>query len=461
MFEKETYVERRKILKNKFESGVILFLGNEESPMNYPANPFGFRQDSTFLYYWGLDFPGLAALIDIDQNEEMIFGYDFTVDDIIWMGPQKTMAERAQAVGVKQTFAIEALDERIKGALKNNRTIHFLHQYRGENIIKLNKMTGIPNTLVKESASIQLIKTVVAQRSVKSDEEVQQIEMALDISYKMNEIAMKFSEPGKYEREIYGTVEGLVLSAGSHVSFPVIFSIHGEILHGHSHDNLMKEGDILVLDSGAESPLHYASDITRTFPVSGKFAPLQKDVYNVVLSAQEEAIEMMVPNIPYSEVHIHAAMVIAEGMKQLGFMKGNTEDAVRAGAHALFFPHGLGHMMGLDVHDMENLGENYVGYDEGTQRSEQFGLAYLRLARKLQPGFVITVEPGVYFIPELIAQWKTQNKHADFIDYEKVVANQDFGGVRIEDNVLVTESGHRVLGKKIAKSVEDVEGWCV
>lgn len=460
MFKADTYIQRRKKLKEKIKSGVLFFLGNEESPMNYPSNPFGFRQDSTFLYYWGLDFPGLAAIIDVDQEEEVIFGCDYTVDDIIWMGPQKTMIEKARQIGVKQTQPPESLEGKIKEALQKNRVIHFLSQYRPENIIHISKLTGIPNALVNESASTELVKAVVAQRSIKSNEEVEQIEAALDISYEMNKVAMKLSKPGIYEREVYGAIEGLVLSAGSHVSFPVIFSIHGETLHGHSHENLMKEGDILVLDSGAESPLHYASDITRTFPVSGKFTGIQKDVYNIVLSAQEKAIEMMAPKVPYKEVHIQVARIIADGMRQLGFMKGNTEDAVFAGAHALFFPHGLGHMMGLDVHDMENMGEDYVGYDEETERSDQFGLAYLRLARKLQPGFVVTVEPGIYFIPELIDQWKAENKHTDFIDYEKIEANKGFGGIRIEDDVLVTEDGHRVLGKSIAKTVEEVEAWC-
>jgi len=460
MFKADTYIQRRKKLKEKIKSGVLFFLGNEESPMNYPSNPFGFRQDSTFLYYWGLDFPGLAAIIDVDQEEEVIFGCDYTVDDIIWMGPQKTMIEKARQIGVKQTQPPESLEGKIKEALQKNRVIHFLSQYRPENIIHISKLTGIPNALVNESASTELVKAVVAQRSIKSNEEVEQIEAALDISYEMNKVAMKLSKPGIYEREVYGAIEGLVLSAGSHVSFPVIFSIHGETLHGHSHENLMKEGDILVLDSGAESPLHYASDITRTFPVSGKFTGIQKDVYNIVLSAQEKAIEMMAPKVPYKEVHIQVARIIADGMRQLGFMKGNTEDAVFAGAHALFFPHGLGHMMGLDVHDMENMGEDYVGYDEETERSDQFGLAYLRLARKLQPGFVVTVEPGIYFIPELIDQWKAENKHTDFIDYEKIDANKGFGGIRIEDDVLVTEDGHRVLGKSIAKTVEEVEAWC-
>lgn len=460
MFSTDTYKARREGLKAQIESGLILILGNEESPMNYPGNPFPFRQDSSFLYYFGIDAPGFAGVIDVDQGEEFLFGYDFTVDDIIWMGPQKSLAEKAKEVGVAIAQPTESLEPMIKTALQKNRTIHFLPQYRGEGVVHINKLTGIPNSLVNESASIALVQAVVAQRSLKSDEEVAEIEKALEISYDAYRLAMKMAKPGLIEQEVYGQVEGLTLSRGSRVSFPVIFSVHGETLHNHHHHNEMKDGDILVLDSGAESPLHYACDITRTFPVNGKFSPIQKDIYEIVLAANEQAIGMMAPGKTNKEIHLHAAMVIAEGMKSLGFMKGDAEEAVAAGAHALFFPHGLGHMMGLDVHDMEDLGENFVGYDETVERSSQFGLAYLRLAKELKPGFVITVEPGIYFIPELIEQWKAENKLADFIDYDKVTANVGFGGVRIEDDVLITSDAYRVLGKPIAKKVADVEAWC-
>jgi Xaa-Pro aminopeptidase len=460
MFDKKTYIQRRERLKKQIGSGVILFLGNEESPMNYPANTFNFRQDSSFLYFFGLDFPGLAALIDVDSNDETIFGYDFSVDDIVWMGPQEKLIQKALKVGVANAEPTENVAEKIRAAIKQGRRVHFLPQYRHDNIIKIEKLTGIHNSLVNEYASKELIKAVVAQRSIKSDEEIKQIEMALDISYEMNVMAMKMSRPGIYEYEVAGAVEGAVLSKGSHISFPVIFTKHGEVLHGHSHENLMKEGAILVLDSGAESPLHYASDITRTFPVSGKFTPLQKDIYNVVLATLVKSTEMMRPGIPYKDVHLNAAKIVADGMKQLGFMKGSTDDAVAAGAHALFFPHGLGHQLGLDVHDMEALGENYVGYTDKIKRSEQFGLAYLRFARDLEPGHVLTVEPGIYFMPELIALWKSEKKFAEFINYDNVEKTIGFGGIRIEDDVLVTKTGHRVLGKSIPKTVEDVEKHC-
>ncbi|MBC8181926.1 aminopeptidase P family protein [candidate division KSB1 bacterium] len=460
MFKPITYIKKRKKLKEQLKSGIIIFPGNAESPMNYTANTYPYRQDSSFLYFYGLDFPGLAAIIDIDNDEEIIYGYNYTVDDIVWMGPQETLAEKAKKVGVNKAEATEKLDEKIKEALRSGRTVHYLPQYRFDNLIQIEKLTGIHNSLVNDFSSKELIKAVVAQRTFKSGEEVAEIEKALDISYEMYKLAMKKTKVGMYEKKIAGAIEGLVLSKGSLISFPVIFTIRGEVLHGHSHENLMKEGDILVLDSGAESPLHYASDITRTYPVSGKFTDIQKDIYNIVLAANVQAIEKMRPGVSFKDVHLHAAKVTAENLIQLGFMKGNAEDAVAAGAHALFFPHGLGHQIGLDVHDMEGLGENFVGYDEKIKRSDQFGLAYLRFAKPLEPGIVLTVEPGIYFMPELIAQWKSGNKHTEFINYDKVEKMIGFGGIRIEDDVLVTENSFRVLGKPIAKTVEDVEEWC-
>jgi len=459
MFNKDVYIERRKRLKEDLKSGLILFLGNEESPMNYADNIYPFRQDSSFLYFWGLDSPGLAGVIDIDENEEIVYGYDFTVDDIVWMGPQETLAEKAKKTGALYSEPLEKLDKKLKEAVQKGRKIHYLPQYRADNILKIEHLLGIESSRVNDLASMELTKVVISQRSIKSAEEVEEIEKALDISYEMNAKAMEMTKPGIYEREVSGIVEGLVLSKGSRIAFPIIFSIHGETLHNHSHANLMQAGDIIVMDSGAESPLHYASDITRTFPVSGKFSEIQKDIYNVVLSAQEKAIEMIRPGIRYKEIHLDASRVMAEGLKELGFMKGNVDDAVSVGAHALFFPHGLGHMLGLDVHDMENLGEDLVGYDSETKRSEQFGFAYLRLGKKLEPGFVLTVEPGIYFIPQLIDLWKAESKFKDFIDYDKVEKHKDFGGIRIEDDVLVTETDHRVLGKRIAKTVEEVEEW--
>ncbi|MCP4725215.1 MAG: M24 family metallopeptidase, partial [bacterium] len=416
MFDASVYIQRRKKLKEQLGSGLVLLIGNEESPMNYPANPFHFRQDSSFLYFFGLDFPNLAGVIDIDNDKDMIFGDDLTIDDVVWTGPQPTIADRSTKAGVSETYPFGDLERVVKDAKK----VHFLPQYFHAVMIKMESLLGIHPNKLNENASVDLIKAVVAQRNIKSDEEIREMELAGDIAYEMHTYAMRMTKPGMVESEISGKVEGIALSKGLGVSFPVIFTINGQTLHNHYHGNIMKDGDKIINDSGAESPLHYASDITRTYPVNGKFTPEQKEIYEIVLKSQIEAIEATVPGKMYREVHLHTASVIANGMKDAGFMKGNMEDAVAQGAHALFFPHGLGHMIGLDVHDMEGLGENYVGYDDTVQRSDQFGLAYLRYAKKLEPGNVVTAEPGIYFIPELIDMWKSENKFADFINYDKV-----------------------------------------
>ncbi|GAG56612.1 unnamed protein product [marine sediment metagenome] len=436
---------------------MVLFLGNDESPMNYPANPYHFRQDSSFLYFFGLDSPGLAGLVDIDNNKDIIFGNDVDVEDIIWMGFQSLLKDRAVKVGVQETAPLEKLAEILKTSLGKGQKAHFLQPYRIENVVKIEQLLGIKSSLIKDYVSKELVDAVVEQRSVKIEEEIEQIEIALEASYKMHTTAMKMTKPGRYEIEISGAIEGIALSHGAGVSFPVILSMDGQTLHNHYHGNQLKEGRMVVNDSGAESSLHYAADITRTIPVSGKFTPKQARIYNLVLKAQEEGIQAIKPGIKYRDVHLKAVKVIASGLKELGLMKGDVEEAVKAGAHALFMPHGLGHMMGLDVHDMEDIGEDQVGYDNNTNRSEQFGLAYLRLAKELKPGNVLTVEPGIYFIPALIDKWSKENKFAEFIDYKKVEEYRDFSGIRIEDDVLVTDNGYRVLGKPIPKILEDVE----
>ncbi|MDQ1351072.1 MAG: Xaa-Pro dipeptidase [Acidobacteriota bacterium] len=457
MFDKTVYIERRKLLKKQVKSGVILILGNNESPMNYPANTYPFRQDSNFLYFFGQDKPGFAGLIDVEEDKDYLYGEDFTIDDVIWMGPQPSVKELAQEVGIDHTGSPAQLAEKLKDALAKKRKVHFTPPYRAENSIKLEKFLDIPTGKLKENASVELIKAIVEQRSIKSAAEIQEIEKALDISHEMYTLAMQMTKPGIYEREIVGKIEGAVGSYGAHISFPIILSIHGETLHNHYHGNQLKENNLLVADSGAESPRHYASDITRTFPVGGRFTPEQKDIYQVVLNSQLAAIEAVKPGKLHKEVHLLTSAVIAQGLKDIGLMKGDIKAAVNEGAHALFFPHGLGHMLGLDVHDMEDLGENYVGYDETVERSKQFGLAYLRLAKALNPGFVITSEPGIYFIPALIDQWKAEKKFEQFIDYTKVEKFRGFGGIRIEDDVLVTDNGHRVLGTPIPKTVEEIE----
>jgi len=457
MFSAEIYIERRKRLRSDLQTGVILFLGNEQSPMNFADNQYPFRQDSSFLYFFGLDCPGLAAVIDIEQGTECMFGDDLTVDDIIWTGPQPTLKEKCLKTGISETAGLDELPDVLNKAVKQGRKIHFLPQYRAENILKIRQLLNIPPSVITEHASEPLIKAVVAQRSKKSKREIEQIAAALDISYEMQTLAMKTTRPGVYERQIASAMEAVVLSYGSLLSFPTIFSIHGETLHNHNYDNRMQAGDMAVNDSGAESPLHYASDITRTIPVSGKFSQKQKEIYAIVLNAQEKAIEAVKPGVEFRNIHLLACKALASGLKDLGLMKGDVEQAVQAGAHTLFFQCGLGHMLGLDVHDMEALGEEYVGYSDTIKRNPTFGFKSLRLAKALEPGFVITVEPGIYFIPELIDRWKADQKNLQYINYEMVETYRNFGGIRIEDDVLVTDTGHRVLGKKIPKTITEVE----
>jgi len=460
MFSTTTYLERRNELKKKFKNGVLLFLGNEESPMNYASNTYHYRQDSSFLYYWGLNQPTLAAVINIDKDEEIIFGDERTIDDIIWMGFDETIKEKAKRVGVTNVKSFSKFGEYLKKIIDKKIKVHYLPQYRQDNIFLLDKMLKIKHTIVNENASKKMIKAIIKQRAIKSDEEIAEIEKAIEISYEMNTAAMQTIKPGIKEREVFGKVEGIALSRGNGVSFPVIFSVNGEILHNHAHENIMQDGQLAVLDSGAETMLGYASDITRTFPVNGKFTEKQKVIYNIVLESQLKSIEMMKPGVKFKDVHLTAAKVIANGLKKVGIMKGNIENAVSNGAHALFFPHGLGHMMGLDVHDMENLGENYVGYDKNVKRSDQFGLAYLRFGKDLENGLVLTVEPGCYFIPALIDEWENDKKHTEFINYKKLKEYRDFGGIRIEDDVLITEDGYKVLGKPIPKTIEEIEEAC-
>lgn len=459
MFDKQVYIDRRAVLKKNFKSGLLLFIGNDESAMNYPNNSYKFRQDSSFLYYFGLDLPGMIGIIDIDENKEYLFGYEFTIEDTVWMGPQPKLKELAELIGVENVDTSDKLKKLIKLKKSKQTKIHFLPVYRGDQTLKLADLLEENPFKLKSKVSKKLIESVVAQRSVKGEEEVAEIEYAMEIAYQMHTSAMKMAKPGVIERDIAGTMEGIALSLGNGVSFHPIVSKNGQTLHNHYHGNVLKEGDLLVCDAGAESLLHYASDITRTTPVGGKFSYKQKEIYEIVLTAQKNAINMIKPGVKHIDVHLTAAKIIAAGLSQIGLMKGDLNAAVKAGAHALFFPHGLGHMMGLDVHDMENLGEDFVGYDDKTKRSDQFGLAYLRLAKELQPGYVFTCEPGIYFIPELIDQWKAKKKFKNFIDYDKVEEYRNFGGIRIEDNILVTQTGYKVLGRPIPKEPVDIEAW--
>ena len=428
--------------------------------MNYPANTYPFRQDSTFLYFFGLDSPGLDAVIDVDDNKEILFGDDIGLEDIIWMGHLPTLKERASAVGVRRTGSRAKFEAAVRTALKAGRKIHYLPPYRADIAQKIRSLLKVSGSKIKAGASAEFIKAVVGQRTIKTKEEIREIEGALDVTFDMYRFAMKKAKPGRIEHEISGGMEGIALSCGYRVAFPPIVTVNGQILHNHDHGNVLAKGRLLVMDMGAESPMRYASDITRTIPVGGTFNRRQRDIYEIVLAGQETAIRSIKPGVMYKEVHLKAARKMAAGLKELGLMKGDVGEAVTAGAHALFFPHGLGHHLGFDVHDLENLGENHVGYDKSVQRSDQFGLAYLRMARALEPGHVLTVEPGIYFIPALIAKWRKERKHLDFINYDKVEKFLDFGGVRIEDDVLVTSTGRRVLGKPIPKTVEDIQRAC-
>jgi len=458
MFNAAVYQDRRNKLRSLLKSGLILFHGNNESPMNYPGNTYRFRQDSSFLYFFGLSLPGLAGVIDIDTGKDIIFGNNVDIDDIIWMGPQPSIKELAEKVAVKETYAMSMLTEVISDSLKRKRPVHFLPPYRSENKLILERLLNIPASSLKDKASSELIKAVVTLRSIKDENEISHLDEIMSVGYEMHTTAMKMAQSGKYEREIAGFIEGIALSHGGAVSFPVILSKHGETLHNHYHGNKLSNGDLMICDAGFESEMGYATDHTRTIPVGGKFSQQQKEIYQIVLDANNAATAAIKPGIIYRDVHLLAATVITEGLINLGLMKGSVKDAVEAGAHAMFFPHGLGHMMGLDVHDMEDVGENFVGYDNTLKRSEQFGTAYLRMARKLQPGFVLTVEPGIYFIPALIDKWHEERLNGNFINFEKVNEFRNFGGIRLEDDVLVTESGHRLLGKeRIPVSIQDVE----
>lgn len=458
MFETSVYKNRRARLKEKVKSGLVLILGNGEAPANYTDNTYKFRQDSSFLYFFGLNQPGFAGVIDIDSGDEYIFGNDVDMDDIIWMGPQPSVTDMAARVGVSKTAPFARLADCMKTAISQGRRIHFLPPYRFRNMLLLEELLGIRPALVKNYASLELIKAVVDLRSVKEPCEIEEITKACNIGYEMHTAAMRNCKPGVKEQYIAGLIEGIAASYGSMVSFPVILSQNGETLHNHDHSQILQEGRMMLTDAGAEEVSHYCSDFTRTVPVGGKFLTRQKEVYNIVLAANNKAIEIAKPGVTYQYVHLEVCKVLAQGLKDLGLMKGDVNEAVAAGAHALFMPHGLGHMMGLDVHDMEDLGQIYVGYDDETRPIDQFGTSSLRMGRRLQEGFVITDEPGCYFIPALIDQWRAQGIHKEFLNYDKIETFKDFGGIRLEDDILIIPGGSRFLGdKRTPITVEEVE----
>ncbi|RIJ47719.1 aminopeptidase P family protein [Maribellus luteus] len=457
MFDKSTYSNRRKALKTKGLTGIALILGNMEAPMNYRDNTYHFRQDSNFLYFFGLDFPGLAGIVDFDSGEDFIFGNDVDIEDIIWMGPQVTLQENAAKAGITNTAPFAKVFDLVKAAKDAGRKVHFLPPYRAENKLLLENLLGTSAQSINTHASLDLIKAVISLREVKEAQEVEEIKKACATGYQMHVAAMKMALPGNWEQKIAGTIEGIALAGGGMTSFPIILSMNGETLHNHDHSQILQEGRLMLCDAGAESLLHYASDFTRTTPVGGKFTQKQREIYEIVLAANNTATALSKPGVTYLSVHLAACEVLAAGLKDLGLMKGDVKEAVKNGAHAMFLPHGLGHMMGLDVHDMEDLGQIYVGYDDEVRPVDQFGTAYLRMGKRLKPGYVITNEPGCYFIPALIDKWQAEGINKDFINFDKVNEYRDFGGIRLEDDILITETGAEIIGERVPITPEEIE----
>lgn len=458
LFDKEVYSNRRNKLHEKMDSGIAIFLGNTYVPYNYPANPFKFKQDSAFLYYFGINQSGYAGVLDFDSGEDIIFADDLGIEDIIWMGPQTSVSALASKVGVEKTKGFNKLFEYVQEAISKGRKVHFLPPYRSQTMLLLEKLVGVPASETKANASSELIKSVIEMRLIKEQLEIDYLDEIMAVGYEMHVTAMIMAKEGVYEREISGVMEGVAASYGGGVSFPIILSKRGEILHNENHENLLKNGDLLLVDAGFDSPLGYTTDHTRTFPVGGKYSEQQKNIYEIVLAANDAVHKETKPGIQYKDMHNLACRVIAQGLIDLGLIKGNAEEVVDKGAHTLFMPHGLGHAMGMDVHDLEGLGEDNVGYAGELERSKQFGTAYLRFARTLKEGHVITNEPGIYFIPALIEKWKSEKINSDFINFSEVEKYLNFGGVRLEDDMVVTKEGSRNLGKnRIPIYVDEVE----
>lgn len=462
MFSKQTYINRRNELKKLVGSGVVILFGNNESPANFPANGYyPFRQDSSFLYYFGQQRDGLVGVIDIDNDIETLIGDDIDIEDIVWYGSVDSVHDMAEQVGVSNSAPMKTLKTICNDAMRNHRKIHYLPPYRADIKIQIFDLLGIHPNQQKESASMDLIKAVVKMRSTKTQEEIDELERAAVIGYKMHTTAMRLTKPGVTEKFIGGQVDGVANSYGSMVSFPTIFSQHGEIMHGNPSMAELESGRLVLCDAGVETLEHYCSDNTRTYPVNGKFTERQLNIYKVVEECHDQVLQLARPGVKYADVHFAICRIIFNRMKELGLAKGNTEDAIAAGAQAMFLPHGLGHMMGMDVHDMESLDQINVGFDEETRPNlEQFGTNCLRMGRRLQEGFVVTDEPGIYFIPALIDEWRAEKHCADFLNFDELDKYKDFGGIRIEDDVLITKDGCRFIGKdRIPYHPKDVEAF--
>lgn len=462
MFDKQTYVNRRARLRSLVNDGIIIIFGNNESPCNYPSNGYyPFRQDSSFLYYFGLNRDGLVGVIDIDNNNETVFGNDIDIEDIVWYGSVDSVHDLAAQVGVEHTAPMRALKNTCNEALRQKRRIHFLPPYRHDIKIQIFDLLGIHPVQQKEAASMELIKAVVSMRSVKEQQEIEELERAAEIGYLMHTTAMRLTRPGVTEKFVGGQVDGIAHSYGAMTSFPTIYSQHGEIMHGNPSMSVLQAGRLALCDAGAETINNYCSDNTRTMPVSGTFTQRQLEIYSIVEACHDHVLEVAKPGVKYFDVHLAVCRLMTERLKELGLMKGDTDEAVAAGAHAMFLPHGLGHMMGMDVHDMEGLGQTNVGFDEETRPNlEQFGTNALRMGRRLQKGFVVTDEPGIYFIPALIDEWKADGHCKEFINFDLLETYKDFGGIRIEDDILITEDGCRFIGeKRIPYHPKDVEAF--
>lgn len=460
LFDLRTYTERRRILREKVGSGLILFFGNNNAPCNYPANGYTFRQDSSFLYFFGQERDGLVGIIDADSGQEWLLGDDIDIEDIIWTGFVPSVHDLAAQSGVGSSAPLAQLPIMLSKARKCGQKIHFLPPYRHDHMIQIADLMDMHPLQTRAAASVDLIKAVVSMRSIKSDAEVAEIERAMAIGYKMHTAAMKACRPGVTEKSIGGLMEGIAMSEGAKVSFNSIVSMHGEIFHGDPSLKPLEAGRLLLVDAGAETVNSYCSDNTRTMPVSGRFTAKQREIYSIVEACHDLTIEKARPGLKWMDMHLDVCRLMTDRLKDIGLMKGDTEEAVQAGAHAMFLQHGLGHMMGMDVHDMEGLGQIYVGFDDEVRPSEQFGTNCLRCGRRLQPGFVMTDEPGIYFIPALIDKWKAGKMHTAFINYDMLEEYRDFGGIRIEDDILITEGGCRVLGKDIIPyHPDDVEAF--
>ena len=462
MFDTATYIRRRNELKKLVKEGIIILFGNNESPANFPNNGYyPFRQDSSFLYYFGLQRDGLVGIIDIDNDKDILVGNDIDIEDIVWYGSVESMTEMMQRCGAQETLPMKALKTICNEALSKHRKIHFLPPYRHDIKIQVFDLLGVHPIQQKEAASMELIKSVVKMRSAKEQQEIEELERAAVIGYKMHTTAMRLTKPGVTEKFVSGQVDGIAHSYGAMVSFPTIYTQHGEILHGAPSMNKLEEGRLVLCDAGGETLNNYCSDNTRTMPVNGKFTQRQLEIYSIVEACHDYTLELAKPGVKYADVHFAICRLMFDRLKELGLAKGNTEEAVRAGAHAMFLPHGLGHMMGMDVHDMENLDQINVGFDEETRPNlEQFGTNCLRMGRRLEEGFVVTDEPGIYFIPALIDEWKAKKHCAEYLNFDKLETYKDFGGIRIEDDVLITKDGCRFIGKdRIPYHPKDVEAF--